>query len=258
MKIKYIQISLLTSVVLYGHSVQANKIPEELRDFNHRTYNALPLSGEADLELKKNGNLNKFLEDVAPVVEKYDFGHSIGFRLLHRHETLEEGQVMVENFDHWKGVPALITTLENKDTPKIYPASWSCGSSGLTVFEYSKDSRAKKVAKKLGANPAFLGEIKDLLIENKLEHILAPAILTRENFVHFNATQPLYELIRPAPYASILVNKSLEEIRAVSEAGGNLVRTTWPVGNNNKYEVLCVTHCSTSEDDYRFHEYEHD
>ena len=254
-KIKYIQISLLTSVILYGHSVQANKIPEELRDFNHRTYNALPLSAEADLELNKNGNLNKFLEDATPVAEKYNLSDSIGFRLLHRHEILEEGKVMVESFGHWRELPAFITTPEKEDTPKTYPASWAYDTSGLKVFEFSTDPEVKKVAKQLGVHRGFFEEMKEVLVKHQLEKILAPAVLLRNSFVHFDRTQPLYEIIESQPYTSVLINKSQEELDQESEKGKKLIRTTWPLGTNNPNETICAVSCSTEKSMHVYEEH---
>lgn len=241
MKYKKLNLAILCSVLFCTASF-AGKVPEELKEFSHTSYNSLPLSGEADLNLKRNGNLNKFLEEVTLIVEEQGLAESIGFRLSHRHDLVQQGEKMVEKFDYWKGNPAFITTIEKEDTPKIYPASWLYTSSGLKVFEYSSDPEVKKVIKSISEPQKFFERIGEIAEKYELKSILSPAILERRSFAHFNTEQPLYELISPEPYSSVLINKSLEEIEQDTQNGGNLVRTTWALKNpltNTLCYVLC-------------------
>lgn len=246
MTCKRLNLSLLCSVLLCTASF-AGKIPEELKEFSHTTYNSLPLSGEADSNLKQNGRLHKFLEEVTPLVEEQGLTESIGFRLAHRHDVVQQGEKMVERFDYWKEKPSFITTIEKEDAPKTYPASWLYTSSGLKVFEYSSDPEVKKVIKSLSDPQKFFEKIGEIAEKYELKGILSPAILGRSSFAHFNTEQPLYELISPEPYASVLINKSLEEIEQETKNGGNLVRTTWAL-KNPQTPIVCINFCHWVDD----------
>lgn len=85
-------ILLCTAIMDVGH-LKANPIPEEMTNFSRRSYNSLPFSKEANEKLQQNGNLSLFLKEAKKVAKKYDVKDSIGFRLLHRHESVKKGKV---------------------------------------------------------------------------------------------------------------------------------------------------------------------
>ncbi len=242
-KFNLLNFILLCVIMVNYEPLRANPIPEEMKSFSRKSYNRLPLSHEADQTLQRNGNLSACLQEAAVITEKYGVSDSIGFRLLHRHEKLEKGKVMVERFDHWQSNPALITTVEDKEGTKTYPASWSCQNGALQVFEYSEDPNVKKVANVLGKNLTFFEEMRVVLEKHGLDHILAPAILVKDSLVHFDSTKVLYELISSNPYASILVTKSFDELDAIRRSQRNVIQTTWGLDGNNKLPVNCVTYC---------------
>ena len=167
-------------------------VPEDLKTFNSSTYNALPLSVEADYLLKQNGNITKLLDESLAIANKYGIEEYFGFRLAHRHHDLSENEVMVEQFENLSTGPALITSVKKEtSTEERTPASWLYTSSGLKVFEYSTDPQVKELYNKLMFNTSFFEEIRQVSLRLQLDQILAPAILGRQHFQHFNAEQPL-------------------------------------------------------------------
>lgn len=226
----------------------------DLKGLDVRSYNSLSMSHDADKVLKENGNLPQFLEEALPIAQRYGLENEIGFRLAHKHHDLDESKGMVERFQRIKGIPAFVTTIEEMgEGSEAVPASWIYSSHGLKVFEYSADPNVANIVEKLSNLPGFWKELERLTKRLGLLEIVAPAVLNKENFKYFNTGQPLFEKIRMQPYASILVNKSIEEI---NEIRGFLVQTTWALPNTRP-DVLCVTHCGYSEDEYRWHEVWH-
>ena len=246
-------LSLLFFLISTSASASDTLIFDTLMKHSFNAYNRLPLSAAAHLKLNRNGNIERLLEEVLPIAKKCELSGKIGFRLAHQHHPISEGEVMVESFKYWKSTPAFITSVKKqKSTVGILPASWLETPSGLKVFEFSDDLEVKKVLDILIEHPERYNEISKVCDRYGLKEILAFAIIDRSAFKYFNS-QPLYEMINPNPYASVLVNKSQEDIQEMS---GLLVRTSWLIGNP-QHDVECVTYCHASDEDYKFHQYTH-
>ncbi len=226
---------------------------EKLNDYSSQLYNSLPLSAEGHSKLQANGNIGKALDEALPIAEQHGLSKKIGLRLLHRHECVNAGEIMLERFGEWDSKPAFITFIEDGAGVKtLYPASWISTASGTRVFEFSDDPAVREVCATIEGSGIY-DKIVGVLKKHRLNDILGVSVTERSTLDRFTKGQPFYELIRPAPYASVLINKPWDEIRG---AEGMLVRTTWVIGNP-AHDVECVTYCHTSDGDYNWHQITH-
>lgn len=162
----------------------------DLTDVNlseHRKrYNKLPSAKKADALLQASPQFDEFLNKAQTIAKQYEVEASMGLRLIHSHFTLDENQVMAENYELQNEVPSLVTqpyTLEEAQIKGALPASWiftdNPGEGGV-LFEASSDPAIKSTSLKLQQNSGFFQEIGNALREYKLNHLLSIAILERE------------------------------------------------------------------------------
>lgn len=67
-------------------------------------YNVLPSSHEADQCRKATGSFANLLADGRAIAQKHRVDHFLGFRLLHRHFTLQPKEVIVERPQFFDGI----------------------------------------------------------------------------------------------------------------------------------------------------------
>ena len=87
---------------------------EDVDTVSHsKIYNKLLYIEDSDRKLKQFPHFEKFLKASEEVVCRYDLAEHVGLRLIHRHFDLQEGQIMIENFQVVKDVPSLVTNAYN-------------------------------------------------------------------------------------------------------------------------------------------------
>ncbi len=221
-----------------------------LDHFDRDTYNSLPSVAIASRNLERNGNLEKVLEEGKKTVSDYDSVDFMGVRLLHRHNLLDLGEVMIEEFQTYEEAPALVTRNSSVDVSfEGKPASWMGKFGGTFVFEYSTDKNVKEGFRYLKEHPSLFLQIKGILQSYDLEDILAPAIVSRSVMPLFGDTDRLIEFgkrrktERGTEYRSILQNIPLNK-----QGNSNIFMTNWGFVGKPK-TVGCMWQYNICEED---------
>lgn len=228
---------LCTFQILYINLVDAHF---ELKDINldtyHTHYNSLSSVEESSLALQASPQFQPFLEKAEEIVTRYNFNNSIGLRLIHRHFSLSQNQLMVEQFDTVNDIPSLITyphTIEEAQAIDTVPASWIFSGNlkeEITLFETSTDSAVKAANLRLQQHPEFFDEIGQLLKDYQLNNLLSIAVLKRNSLVA-EEEQTYMEV------SSEKENRSIIQLSKFEDALKDSIRTSWSF--KGPKELLC-------------------
>jgi hypothetical protein len=173
----------------FGTSLVINTLDNDhsysLTKYSSNFYNTLPTVEKADSLLKKRGDFEEFLIEARSRIENEQLRELLGFRLVHRHNTLASNQKMVERFGFSsENLPFFVTRPENINIEDNVPASWLVTDKGLLVFEYSTDPDVINfISTTYGST--LIKELSEAVLRYDLEELMAPSVLKRQNFEHF-------------------------------------------------------------------------
>lgn len=178
---------LLGSLLSFVLSIPSKASVYEIEYVNPLThakmYNQLQSIELADEQIKKLPDFSSFLEAAGKVIEKHGLTDCIGLRLIHNHFILNDGQVMVENFEEVDSVPSLVTSACSVSEAKgkgAIPASWLFSTFPPSSFELSTDPAVLKIVKSLEQEPAFLVDMKEVIENYRLQNLMAVAVLKKD------------------------------------------------------------------------------
>lgn len=193
------KVLLLGGLVFASHYAAYSSdvlVEEPLNKFCVATYNGLPSVETANDGLLSLGKTDDFLTEVSGLIAGYDSVNFLGVRLIHQHNTLSDGEIMLEEFKYDEGEPAIITSNRSIDTEGSIPASWLITPSGLKTFEYSTDVASITGFQYLTEHPEILRIVKSTLQKYALESYLAPSVLMLDAFRYFEPSDHLVEKSR--------------------------------------------------------------
>lgn len=232
----------LTLNVLMGTSLQANFDLEEINMENYRRhYNALPSADESNLKLKNSTQFKPFLKDAEEVVTRYGFESHVGFRLLHKHFSAEDNQIIAEEYKVVEGIPSLVTwaqTFEEAQAQSALPASWvfKNGQEKPLMFEASTDEAVQVGAQMLQREPEFMEEMSKLLYTSGLNDLLAVSLLKRGSLVGSD-DQMYVERTSMDGYKSIL------QLGYEKDQPENIIRTSWSFKGPRQQGCITISAC---------------
>lgn len=244
------KILLLGAVVLgsYNLSYSAEVLVEpSLSKFCVRTYNSLSSVEAANAGLLESGNLDSFLAEASSLVSAYDSVDFLGVRLVHKHNSLVEGDIMLEEFTYDEGEPALVTSDKSITTEGAIPASWVMTPTGLRAFEYSIDSAVSSGLQYLAEHPEFMSILASTIQKYALESHLAPAVLRLDAFGNFDSTHHLVETSRVVTKSGKEMHENV--VKGVPDAVHstlNIIKTSWGLGGEVTARA-CIRWCDMDQ-----------
>lgn len=234
---------LLTLQLIFSDSLLSHYTLDDIDESSHvKHYNSLSSAEKSDELLGQCGRFSHLLSDAGEIVTRFELNEFVGLRLIHRHFTVEAGQVMSEGYELVKNVPSLVTEAFSVDTARnngAVPASWimSANPEVVQIFEASNDPAVKAGNAKLQRSPEFFDEMGSLLSLYGLNELLAIALLKRDSLV------PSEGQI----YREILNNedcRSIVQVRNPSEDPVKAIRTSWsfegPQESDCPYSWYCI------------------
>ena len=224
-------------------------VEEPLNKFCVATYNSLPSVEVASDRLLSLGKTDDFLSEVSSLIASYDSVDFLGVRLIHRHNKLADGEIMLEEFKYDEGEPAIITSNKSIDTEGSVPSSWIITPSGLRAFEYSTDVSSLAGFKYLSEHPETLKIVISTLQKYDLESYLAPSVMVLDAFRHFEPSDHLVETSRTVVRESFKIHENV--VKGVSSdiySKLHVIKTGWPI-NHESNGMMCWPDCVSIYDD---------
>jgi hypothetical protein len=219
-------------------------VEEPLNKFCLATYNSLPSVEEANDSLLSLGKTDDFLAEASSLIAGYDSVNFLGVRLIHQHNTLADGEIMLEEFKYDEGRPAIITSNSSIDAEGSIPASWLITPSGLRAFEYSTDVASLAGFQYLTEHPETLRIVISTLQKYALQSYLAPSVVTLDSFKYFEPSDRLVETSRTVVRGSREIHENI--VKAVpSDVFSTLdvIKTSWHLNPVPGYELSCTKYC---------------
>jgi hypothetical protein len=244
---------LLSSAVVFGLSgavyssdiLVENSIKSQLKKFCHFTYNDLPSVEMSNTGLLNSGKSDNFLAEARSLIANYDSIDFLGVRLVHKHNTLVDGDIMLEEFKYDEGEPMFVTSNKHITTAGGIPASWIITSDGLRVFEYSTDVAAFSAFQYLDEHSEPLRMLRNTIQKYALESYFAPSILKLESLENFNPSYQLVEKSRMIVNDGIKIHENI--VKGVPDdvfLGMNVIRTSWTINSETRHDY-CWRSCDT-------------
>jgi len=188
---------------------------------------------------KKNNVLDIFLTDVAPIFYKHKISSDIGVFLLHKHNDLTSGKIMLEHESEYLGEPALITA-ETTISDTSIPARWAVLSrNDYTPLEYTGDHLAAAALTRLQSNTEFLEEFASLIYAHDVNNLFGLCLADRGFFQS------------PPSSSAKLVEESYPGVGNVvrwtllDNPDNNLIQTIWtfPATQGPACVPMCKRYC---------------
>ncbi|KAI1194640.1 hypothetical protein F5X97DRAFT_346526 [Nemania serpens] len=112
----------------------------------------------------------KDLHELRDIFERYDIASEVGLSLLHKHFTIEEGEMVVE-FGH-VSTPWPVPSNGKVAGGYVVPRSWRFMSGKLVPYEFGFNHPAQSEYKEYGLPTGFVEEVATFLSNTDLEDVL--------------------------------------------------------------------------------------
>lgn len=213
------------------------------RPASNDIYNKLPSVYEANESVRRDGRLDRFLDDVGRSFIAADLASSVGVGLLHKHNSVEEGHMMSQSEGRYEEELALICAHTNQlqsHCDAIAPILYGFSDDhDLIGFEFSSDRIVKHAHKRLLRQPKFIERFQLVLREHGLQDYLGFSILGREFYVH-NKQPGL------VPVEQSDAQSTANIVRLRNEADldmTSLIQTSWAFSAEDQSQ--CIPLCSS-------------
>ena len=146
-----------------------------------KTYNHLPDVFEADRDLTAFGR-DIAVDALLQVIRTHSLDSSVGLRLLHKHNLIGEGELMVEDAVVDDNGFALITRASSasEECSGIVPNSWVLTDAGFIPMEYSNDTLIQDSTICPKTRPEFFAELATVLRKLGLSGLIGAALLSSD------------------------------------------------------------------------------
>lgn len=139
-------------------------------------YNLLHDICEADSMLSKAGRHESICR-LLNIINDHGLQDFVGIRLLHKHNSIDENEIMVENSEINDGELLLITRpISNDKNHNIFPNSWQLTGTEFLPSEFSSGHLLSRVDINPSTKPEFFKQFGDTLELLNVAHILGPAV----------------------------------------------------------------------------------
>ncbi|MCK1580672.1 hypothetical protein IVB03_14040 [Bradyrhizobium sp. 168] len=205
----------------------------------HEVYNALPGIERANGAIRQEREFNVVMSELGKVVLDHRLEDIIGIRLLHRHNDLRPGDLMVEDLEQVDGAAALVTArYANSEVQfDFMPSMWACrGAEGRQDLEFSRQSLLPIDRYFLKSNRDFFVGFAEKARALDVEDFLGVCVLDRDGFPVNKESQTEVEstdVVRPA---NVIRVRSKDLVRTE-----NYFETTWQV--HRESSTSCPTTC---------------
>jgi hypothetical protein len=207
-------------------------------------YNLLPDVETADADLTQLGRAS-LLERLGDVIRAHDLCSKFGIRLLHRHNSISDTEVMVEREEHSAALGHCLTTMA-ADAPQVsdapLPNSWKLHDGAYVPLEWSADAEVTSVVDPVGRHGEFFSDFAAVLSEHECAGILGPCVIARD-FARRHRPSPssiFIETCEDARRANVVRFDDPERY-----ASQKLIQTTWVVSSRSA-ETDCNPDCIPS------------
>lgn len=213
--------------------------PTTTRPFSPAAYNGLMDVSTADRRLWSRQDREAFFQEAGTLICENGLQESVGLCLLHNHNAVAEGHIMVESFEtDTYATPALVMAHTPRDQARQpVPVALKVGDGGLLPLEYSSVDLAHRNYRLLQeAGEDFVAAFCDVVTRNGFEDLVGLSVL-RVDALDRQPDEELVERTDSARVANVLRAHDTVEAPNI-----NHVQTSWVF---DKVEATAASNCVT-------------
>jgi len=176
-------------------------------EFKPQEYNCLEDVIDVDATVKLSGLKAQFLRKAADVFRKYRVNCWLGITLLHRHNEVYDGELMIEQEFSEGEQEALVTKPISPDecTTRFVPALWKINDESVSPLEFSNDPTAIRIYDEMNIPADFLHEYFCLINEFEFGKYFGLGIVERKFYDKaVDDNQPI-EVTRSKERANVVI-----------------------------------------------------
>lgn len=163
----------------------------------------------ADKGLQSLENWQEAIAEVGEVILLAGLQDSLSMRLIHRHHTIDPGQLMVERAGEYKGSSALITEVRHErevDMEGLLPNVLSVSENGFGVTEYCVPDiiADEKKARQALENTAVLTRVREVILRYGMEKYVGIGLCDKPFFKMGREDGILLEITDVDQHANVL------------------------------------------------------
>lgn len=206
-------------------------------------YNNLPELDEADFALEESKK-SDIINELINIIVRNGLESTVGVRLLHKHNILYEGELMIE--DCFVGDEfTLVTKAENsqKLNKDYVPNSWALRGGEYVPIEFSARNLLTDIEINPDTHPKFFRELAEVLQSHGVDGVLGPSVLGSD----------FIESHRPKGHSILAEVSNYDErsnilmfARPEANVVGKAVQTHWcvsPDSSSGVVTMVCTRIC---------------
>lgn len=210
-----------------------------MRTTDYSVYNSLMDVEDANRIFKGERTYEAALDKLGKAILRHGHENVIGARLLHRHNDLRPGDVMVEFYEELEGDGPALTTqrFEERVVGAKVPAVWACLSDGdITPLEYCDASLSPVPATFFDEARPLFAEAAAIVQEFDLDNLIGLSLLNKDALKYDNETHAALEITDEERVANVVTVKSREDVDLSKH-----IETTWTFDSN--VVMSCIRNC---------------
>lgn len=146
-------------------------------------FNSLPSVFMADQRVRGNSDFDAFLHRAAFLFVSHHMHTVVGVSLIHRHERIDQGEMMLQQLENWRGNEALVCRkVPIRTGGHSAPVNLLRTSTCWAGVEFSKSPRVFEKFCQLASNSGFVEQYEKLIEEFNLQGQVGLSIYTRDEF----------------------------------------------------------------------------
>lgn len=192
--------------------------------FDVGTYNSLMDLGQADAHFREASEMDQFFHEAGTLILDHKLEAIVGICLLHKHNLLRDGEVMIEQLETMGDRPALIMARQSQGTQvNSAPVIWKLASDQqrFSPIEYSTTETAHASHERLMAASGFFRDFQALLVRYGYQDLIGVAV-RRAGELKCSEEESVVERCHPTRIANVLTAE-----RVLPEDESRMIRTNW-------------------------------
>lgn len=206
-------------------------------------YNSLPTVEFANSIVNQQADFRELLENIGKDIVSHNCQDVVGVRLLHKHNSIEDNELMIEVEEVVEGRQALSTVKTSGDVGYFtyVPNVWSCTANGdIVPLEYTDISCVSIDEDFFTDNGELFRSVSRRLAGHRLENLLGLTIISKPTFQFDGITHAAVEYSDIERDANIIIARRRDKLDR-----SRLIETTWDFSTSTMTSCTpsCYSYC---------------
>jgi hypothetical protein len=207
--------------------------------FDPSIFNSLNMVEEANQQVQFEGRLQHYLDAVKPLFFKHGVQKRFGIGLLHRHDSCNDGEHMIESEEEFAGEKALVTRpcLQTPGQTRATPVVWALKGGALCPLEYSTDMLAGDLYRAGDIPSEFLSEFASFTSSSPIGKWMGLAVVKRKFYQQAKLNEGAVELSSEEERCNVVYLRDRAQYKT------SAIETAWSFSSETDIGKGCDRSC---------------